>query len=92
MQPGCFQSRKHVVARFFGAELCGKTLRIEERRQPRDDAAFALSVLLLSEPGIGGGAHRVDHQPMHATGIIRERTVEDVDRFAMLAEEIFRDA
>ena len=76
----------------LGTELRGEPLGVEKRRQTRNDGALAVRLLLSSEPRKGGGAYGVSHQPVHPARIMRQGTIEHVEGFAVLREEIFGDA
>jgi HEPN domain-containing protein len=50
---GHFQPSEHMVAGLRGAELAGKPLGAEERRQTHDDGPLALGIPVSADLGIG---------------------------------------
>ena len=74
--------------RLLRAELRGKPLGIEKRRQPRHDRSLAPCFLHSAEACVAGGQQRVRDELVHATGIARQRLVEGLDRVAILRQKI----
>src|SRR5712675_93384 len=92
MKSSLFQPFQHLVAGLWRTELPGKTLGIEERRQARDNGAFARGILVSFQLGIGGCEHWTRHHLDVAAGVAGEGTVTSLDGFAVAAEEIIRTA
>src|SRR5215210_6197022 len=87
-----FQPFQHLVARLLRAELPGKPLGIEEWRQTRDNGALTRGILVSAQLRIGGCEYWTRHHLDAAAGVAGEGAVAGLDRFAVAAEQIIRNA